>query len=252
VDDAPPTQPKEIDMTYVDGFVLAVPAANKEAYRKHASDAVPLFKEFGAQRFVEAWGDDVPDGTTTDFKRAVKATADERIVFSWIEYASKEARDAANKKMMADERMKDMGKSMPFDAQRMIYGGFAVLLDEGSKTRMGYAGGYLVAVPKANMDAYRELAAKTAKIFCEHGATRVVEAWGDDVPPGKVTDFQGAVQATADEAVVFSWIEWPSKEVRDAGMKKSFEDERMKMPNQAKLFDGKRMIYGGFAPLIDE
>ena len=73
-------------MSYVEGFVVAVPAANKEAYRKHAADAAPMFKEFGATRLVEAWGDDVPDGKLTDFKGAVKARPDEVVVFSWFEY----------------------------------------------------------------------------------------------------------------------------------------------------------------------
>ena len=76
-------------MTYVDGFVAAVPAANKEAYRKHAADAAPLFKEFGATRMVEAWGDDVPDGKVTDFKGAVKAKPDEVVVFSWMEFPAR-------------------------------------------------------------------------------------------------------------------------------------------------------------------
>ena len=88
---------------------LAVPAANKEAYRKHAADAAPMFKEFGATRMVEAWGDDVPDGKLTDFKGAVKAKTDEVVVFSWFEYPDKAARDAANEKMMSDPRMKEMG-----------------------------------------------------------------------------------------------------------------------------------------------
>ena len=116
-------------MRYVEGFVAAVPAANKEAYRKHAAEAAPLFKEFGATRMVECWGDDVPDGKLTDFKGAVKAEDGEVVVFSWIEYPSKEARDAANRKIMADPRMKDMGDQMPFDGKRMIFGGFVPILD---------------------------------------------------------------------------------------------------------------------------
>ena len=115
-------------MTYVAGFVAAVPAANKEAYRKHAADAAPMFKEFGATRMVEAWGDDVPDGKVTDFKGAVKATSDEKVVYSWIEWPSKQVRDEAWNKLMQDPRMKAMG-DMPFDGKRMIYGGFAPLLD---------------------------------------------------------------------------------------------------------------------------
>ena len=116
-------------MTYVEGFVAAVPAANKEAYRKHAGQAAPLFQEFGATRIVECWGDDVPDGKLTDFRRAVKAEEGEVVVFSWIEYPSKEVRDAAYSKMMSDPRMKEMGATMPFDGKRMIFGGFTPILD---------------------------------------------------------------------------------------------------------------------------
>lgn len=116
-------------MSYIDGFVVAVPAANKEAYRKLAEKAAPLFREFGATRFVECWGDDVPDGQTTDFRRAVKAEQDEVVVFSWIEYPSKEVRNAANEKMMSDPRMKEMGEQMPFDGKRMIYGGFMPIVE---------------------------------------------------------------------------------------------------------------------------
>ncbi len=114
-------------MNYVDGFVAAVPAANKEAFLAHAREALPLFKEFGATRIVECWGDDVPKGKVTDFHGAVKAKEDEVVVFSWIEWPSKEVRDTGMKKMMEDPRMQDM--NMPFDGQRMIFGGFQPILE---------------------------------------------------------------------------------------------------------------------------
>lgn len=115
-------------MAYIDGFVLAVPASKKQEYLEAARKASKLFKEFGATKQVECWGDDVPDGKLTDFKKAVKAEEGEVVVFSWVEYPSKEVRDAANKKMMSDERMKDM--PMPFDGKRMIFGGFAPIFSE--------------------------------------------------------------------------------------------------------------------------
>jgi uncharacterized protein YbaA (DUF1428 family) len=236
-------------MAYVEGFVVAVPAANKEVYRKHAADAAPLFKEFGVTRMVEAWGDDVPDGKVTDFKGAVKAEPDEVVVFGWFEYPDKAARDAANEKMMSDPRMKQMGESMPFDGRRMIYGGFAGIVEEGAAGRAGYVDGSLLPVPAANKEAYSAWAAKVSAVVKEYGATRIVDAWGDDVPDGKVTDYKGAVKATGEEKVVFSWIEWPSKEARDAGWQKIMADTRLHP--DSKLFDGQRMVYGGFEPILD-
>ena len=115
-------------MSYIDGFVVPVPAGNKQAYRDMAAQAAPMFKEFGATRMVECWGDDVPDGKITDFKRSVNAEPGENVVFSWIVWPSKEVRDAGHKKMMEDPRMKDMS-DMPFDGKRMIFGGFTLLLD---------------------------------------------------------------------------------------------------------------------------
>ncbi|MBA4800283.1 MAG: DUF1428 domain-containing protein [Euryhalocaulis sp.] len=238
-------------MTYVEGFVAAVPAKNKEEYRKHAADAAPLFREFGAARMVECWGDDVPSGKLTDFSKAVKAEDGEVVVFSWFEYPDRETRDAANEKMMNDPRMQDMGETMPFDGKRMIFGGFAPILDEKSGGDMGYVDGMLVAVPTANRGAYQEMALKAAKVFQEYGANRVVETWSDDVPDGKVTDFRRAVKAKDGEDVVFSWIEWSSKEARDEAWPKMMEDERMKPDHHAMPFDGMRMIYGGFAPIVE-
>ena len=114
-------------MTYVDGFVVPVPPGKKESYREIAALAATIFKEHGAIRVVECWGDDVPDGKLTDFKRAVNAQAGETVVFSWIEWPSKAARDEGSKKVMSDPRLKM--DDMPFDGKRMIYGGFAVMLD---------------------------------------------------------------------------------------------------------------------------
>lgn len=238
-------------MAYIDGFVAAVPAGNRDAYRKHAADVVILLKEFGVTRMVEAWGDDVPDGKVTDFKGAVRASGDEVVVFSWFEYADKAARDAANQRMMSDPRMKELGASMPFDGKRMIYGGFASIVDESTGDRGSYVDGYLVPVPAARKEDYRAMAQMVAMVFKECGATRVVEAWGDDVPDGKLTDFRRAVKATGDEKVVYSWVEWPSKGARDAGMKKAMEDPRMQPGEVTMPFDGQRMIFGGFEMILD-
>jgi uncharacterized protein YbaA (DUF1428 family) len=237
-------------MSYIDGFVAAVPRGNKDKYREHAAGSVAMFKEFGATRQMEGWGDDVPDGKVTDFKGAVKATPDEVVVFSFLEYPDKATRDKANEKIMSDPKMKALGDTMPFDGKRMIFGGFQPINDSGKATRAGYVDGCLIAVPKGNKDAYREMADKHAAVLKECGATRTVDAWGDDVPDGKVTDYKGAVKAKPDEIVVFSWVEWPSKEARDQGWEAAMKDPRMKdlkMP-----FDGQRVIFGGFAPLLDQ
>ena len=141
---------------------------------------------------------------------------------------------------------------MPFDGQRMIFGGFAPIVDEGAGGRHGLCRWLSwCRCPAGNKEAYRDMAAKAAAVFKEYGATRVVEAWGDDVPDGKVTDYKGAVKATGDEKVVYSWIEWPSKQARDAAWQKMMEDPRMKPDQDNMPFDGKRMIYGGFAPIVD-
>jgi uncharacterized protein YbaA (DUF1428 family) len=113
-------------MTYIDGFVAAVPRANKEQYITHAHAAAELAKQWGATRVVENWGDDVPPGKVTDFQRAVQAKDDEVIVFSWIEYPDKATRDAVMKKMMEDPATRNV-PDMPFDGKRMIFGGFSNL-----------------------------------------------------------------------------------------------------------------------------
>lgn len=114
-------------MGYIDGFVLPVPRENREKYREQATRFAEMFKEYGAISVIECWGDDLPKGKSTDFWMAVKAEESESVVFSWVLWPSKEARDAGNKKMMKDERCKDA--EMPFDGKRMIVGGFEVFVD---------------------------------------------------------------------------------------------------------------------------
>ena len=116
-------------MNYVDGFVLAVPAANKETYRKHAETAAQVIKACGALKVVECWGDDVPEGKLTSFPMAVQRKDDEVVVFSWITWPDRATRDVGMKKFMEDPRMKPENNPMPFDGKRMIYGGFQMIVD---------------------------------------------------------------------------------------------------------------------------
>lgn len=114
---------------YVDGFVLAVPSANKEAYRKHAAEAAVIFKEHGALSMVEGWGDDVPEGKNNSMHTAVLRKEDETVVFSWITWPDRAARDAGMAKVFADPRMNGTMEAMPLDGSRMIFGGFEVIVD---------------------------------------------------------------------------------------------------------------------------
>lgn len=116
---------------------------------------------------------------------------------------------------------------------------------------MNYVDGFVAAVPTANREIYTKHAKTAAVVFKEHGALQVVECWGDDVPAGKLTSFPLAVQCREDETVVFSWITWPSQQARDAGMKQAMADPRLQPDTNPMPFDGKRMIYGGFATIVD-
>lgn len=112
-----------------------------------------------------------------------------------------------------------------------------------------YISGFVLAVPEGNQEAYRKMAADAADMFHEFGATELVEAWEDNVPDGKVTDFRRAVNAEPGEKIVFSWIVWPDRKTCDEAHEKMVHDERMQaMPEMP--FDGKRMIFGGFTPIF--
>ena len=116
---------------------------------------------------------------------------------------------------------------------------------------MDYVDGFVTPVPTANREAYLAHARHAATLLKEFGALRVVECWGDDVPDGKLTSFPIAVKREAEETVVFSWISWPSRAVRDAGWAKLMVDPRMQSGAMSMPFDGKRIIYGGFETLLD-
>ena len=115
---------------------------------------------------------------------------------------------------------------------------------------MAYVDGFVVPVPREKKEQYRTQCVRAAEVFKEYGAIRVVECWGEDMPAGQVTDFRRAVQARADETVVFSWIVWPSRAVREDGSARAMRDPRMQ-PGAEMPFDGRRMLCGGFAVLAD-
>ena len=157
----------------------------------------------------------------------MKAKDDEKVVFSWFEYPDKATRDAANEKMMSDPRMEAMGNDMPFDGKRMIMGGFDAIVEEGAR-RGGYTDGFVVPVPERQEGRLSRDGREDGQGVPRDGAMRVVEAWGDDVPDGKVTDFYRAVKAEDGETVVFSFVEWPDKATRDAAWEKIMADETCK------------------------
>lgn len=237
-------------MSYFEGLIAAVPTAKKDVLRKQTAEAAPLFKQFGASRVVELLGDDIPRGATS-FKDAIKARDNEEIMLSWIEYPDKQTRDLANKKMAADSKLRSIAETIAFDRSRAITAGFTPLIDEGSRGTMGYTEGYLVIVPEAKKQDYRAIASKTSKVFEEHGATRVVEAWGDDFSIGEGADFKHSVKAKPDETVVLAVVEWPSKQVRDRGMPKVMADSRLQAGQDNLPFDRSRMLHGGFKPVLD-
>lgn len=114
---------------YIQGFIIPVPEGSRDAYRKVAEDFWPIAKDYGALSQVEAWEADVADGKHTDFRRAVDLQSGEKVVFSWMTWPDKATADAAHEKMMSDPRMEGMGKDMPFDGKRMVFGGFEPLVE---------------------------------------------------------------------------------------------------------------------------
>ena len=236
-------------MSYYSGFVAAVPTANKQAYIDHATGAWPSFKKRGALRMVECWGEDVPHGKQTDFYRATNAKDDETPVFSWIEWPDRKTADEAWADMMNDPEMQQMPQ-MPFDGMRMFWGGFAPITEGGTSKPGSYVQGFVLAAPAKNKQAYIEMANGAFEMFEGYGANYQVECWGEDVPHGKQTDFYRAANAEEGEVPIFSWIEWPDRKTCDDAAKKMEADmEGQDFPEMP--FDGKRMFWGGFKPIVD-
>jgi uncharacterized protein YbaA (DUF1428 family) len=132
----------------------------------------------------------------------------------------------------------------------MIMGGFDSIVDETASGVAGYTDGFVVPVPEGKKQEYLEMAQKMAGHFRREGALRIVEGWGDDVPDGKVTDFKRAVKAEQGEIVVYSYVQWPDKETRDAAWAKMMNEPELQ-PTGDMPFDGQRMFWGGFQPIVD-
>ena len=116
---------------------------------------------------------------------------------------------------------------------------------------MAYIDAFVAAVPTANKEIYITHATVAGQAFKEHGATQYVECWGDEVPGGEITSMPMAVKCQADETVCFGWVVWPSREARDAGMQQVMQDKRMDPAENPMPFDGMRLIYGGFEPVVE-
>lgn len=242
-------------MSFYDGFVIPVPMTEKDRFIEHARTVDPAFLEHGALRVVECWGDDVKPGKLTDFQGAVAATAEESVAFSWIEWPDRETRDKGMAAIMDpahyDPRADPVKNPPPFDGRRMIFGGFEALVTEGDFSSLPYVQGFIVPVLPGRRDDYAAMAnAAWADMFRPYGALGVVEAWGTDVPHGKVTDFHRAVKASDGEDVVFSFMIWPSRQCCDDAQAKMMNDPAMTMPDDLP-FGADRMVYGGFAPVLD-
>ena len=258
------THPQASQTGYVHGFVTAVPTANKAEYIKFCTSTGAALKRLGATEAVECWGVDVPDGKVTSFPLAVKKQADETVVFSWTRWPSQEVAEAAEAKMRAGEIPEfDFAKNQPpFDGKRLIYGGFEVVIDMGEmpdpKARC-YVTGFVWACPTAIKDKYIEFNTRMGEALMRLGGLKVVECWGVEVPPGKVTSFPLAVKQKPNEAVDFSWVVWPSKAVADAAMANMRAGEGMPDfdPTAASnegdhAFDPSRLIYGGFEMVVHQ
>lgn len=235
-------------MTCTTGFIAAVPTANRDAFTHHAALAAEAFGDYGLASAVECWGEDVPPGKVTSFPQSVLARPEESVIFSWYRWPSKAVQETAMQTAMADPRVDPVKNPMPFDGKRVIWGNFEPVLELGAPREGGFFDGFVAPVPKTARQAFHDFAAFCDPIFMEHGAVWIVENWELEVPDGTLTDFRRAVAAKPDEAILFSWVQWPDRATRDAGNERIFTDPRFNTMDCP--FDMTRMIYGGFVPVV--
>lgn len=238
-------------MSYVDGFLIAVPNNRLDEYKTMAELGRTVWMDHGATAYLEAVADDVPYGEVTSFPRAVMAKEDETVIFSFIVYPSKEVRDACMKKVFEDDRMKGSMDNAPFDGKRMIFGGFdAILTPEKLDGNAGYVDGFVMPVEANRLDEYRRIAKESAPMWKDFGAVAIGETLADDAPVGELTSFPRSVQAKDGETVGFGYVIYESREHRDAVNAKMMADKRFEELMRSIPVDGKRMIFGGFRTIV--
>lgn len=235
-------------MTCITGFIAAVPTVNRDAFIRHAELAAQAFRDHGLSAAMEGWGEDVPAGEVTSFAKSVLAKPDESIIFSFYRWPDRITQEQGFQAAMSDPRVDPVKNPMPFDGKRVVWGNFEPLLELGAQQPGGFFDGYVIAIPRDARAAFDAFARQCDPIFMEHGAVWCVETWETDVPEGQITDFRRAVAAKPDEAIVFSWVQWPDRSARDAGNARIMADPRFAAFDCP--FDMQRMIYGGFTPVV--
>ena len=238
-------------MVYVQGMMAPVSLDKKQEYIELATQAAEVFRKNGALSVIETWGDDLPAGTINDMNTAVLKEDGEGVLFTYIIWPSKAARDEGMEKTFSDPLWSSGNFNPPMDGKRMFFGGFEPIVEIGPHSGgQGYIDGFLLACPTVNKEAYRSMATEAWPMFQKHGAVSLYECWGDDIMPGKLTSMDIATHKKPDETVLFSWVGWPSKAVRDAGMAAMHKDFETAPPVEMP-FDGSRMIFGGFEVILD-
>ena len=235
-------------MSYFQGFVIPVPAGNKQAYLDMATGIAPFFTELGALATVECWEESVPDGKRTDLRRAVAAEPGEKIVFAWVWWPDRATCDAAAQKMMTDERMQPP-KDPPFDMKRMIFAGFETAYDSGDGGTFGYVDAVVSAAPSDLQQAHADNAKKLDAFFLRAGALRTVDGWGVPTCPTARSPTSSARSRRMPGETSHLRLDRmarqgdPRQGVRQ-GMMQNPETDRRSPP----AFDMQRAIFGGFIP----